>query len=148
MVDADIPLDNVIRLSVPFPWGFIRLHVIAQRQLPEAAVQTVRVMDNNFCPDFFTVWIAFGKDSSNILLLNIVFADIACLVGHNNGFPFITLQAGRIKDFLRKSQFPADRAVLVLILKNPGGCYDRMVNEIPFFCKIGFIYRDTVKPEF
>ena len=148
MVDADIPLDGVVGLSLPDAGGPVKVQSVAQGQLPEPALfHDVGIVDDDFGPDVLAVLIAFGEYGPDVFLVHIPLIHHSGLMGEDDRLPLVAGKTGRVKDFLGKPELPAGGAVGVLVFKDTGRGDHGMVNQVAFLGPVGFVQRDAVQPQ-
>ena len=112
MIDADIRLNGVIGLTVPFAGFFQKVEIVAQRQFAQTAVaHGVRIVDDDLGADVIAVPIAVSEDGANLLPVHIVLIHNARLMRNNHGLSTIAFQALRLKDVFRQTQFAPDASV-------------------------------------
>ena len=145
VIDADVPLDAVIRHPVPCSRILFQITVISQGQFPETTLQYVCVMDHNICQDVITVPDTVTKDRTNDLLMNVILGDLPGLMGEDDRLSPIAFQAFLGEYIFRKSQLPLNAAIIPLVLKNTAGSNDGSIPQVPLFCKISRIQRGTIQ---
>ena len=150
MIDDDIRLDCVIRLTVPDAGFLNQVQIVAQRQFTQAAVaHGVRVVDDDFGADSIAVPVAVRENCANLLPVHVVLIHNARLVRNNHGLPSVRFQALRFEDVFWQTQFAPDASVRVLVLENPAGSQNRVVYQVAFarkICRVLAVKPDTVQP--
>lgn len=104
-------------------------------------------MDDDFRPDIIAVLVAIGEDGADVLPVHVLLVYHTGFMGEDDRLALIAGKAGRVKDFFRKPELPADAPVRVRVLEDAGGRDHGMVDEVTLFRPVGFIQRDAVQPQ-
>ena len=148
MIDTDMGLDCIIRLSVPFSGFHDKILIVPNRQFPQAGcLYCIRVVNDDFCTDGFSVLLSRGQDCSHSLPAGIVLVDHLRIVGYDDGFSLITCKALRVKHIFRPAQFSTFRAIFQRVLEDARAGQDGVIIKISLGA-VMLIDRHTVCPHF
>ena len=148
MIDTDMGLDCIIRLSVPFSGFHDKVLIIPNRQFPQTGcLYRIRVVNDDFCTNGFSVLLSRGQDCSHSLPAGIVLVDYLRIVGYDDGFSLIACKAFRGKHIFRPAQFSTLRAIFQRVLEDARAGQDGVIIKISLGA-VMLIDRHTVCPHF
>ena len=90
VIDLDVGLDCIIRLSIPNPRFFYQVLRIAKGQLPEWSLfNLVSIVDHNLAANIITVPVSFTEDRSNDFVHDILFVNASGIMSNDDRLAFI-----------------------------------------------------------
>ena len=148
MIDTDMGLDCVIRFSVPFSGFHDKILIIPNGQFPQTGcLYCIRVVNDDFCADGFSVLLSRGQDCSHSLSVGIVLVDHLRIVGYDDGLSLIACKAFRVKHIFRSTQFSTLRAIFQRVLEDTRAGQNGVIIKISLGA-VMLIDRHTVCPHF
>ena len=90
VVDADVRLDGIIFLAIPFAGFFYEVQIVSEAQFPVwRPFHLVNIVDDNLASDIFTIPESFTDDRADNFLHNIVLVNCPGIMCDNYRLPCI-----------------------------------------------------------